>query len=121
MIASTLFIKELWTLYPSSTLEYKMFPYSETMITKQTYIWFMCYYAIQLIVVHTWYYKFPEYRLIFGVWFILQVMEFIEFLFSYNEALLWFYIDTHKINLNVINLKYLTIISLTTHHLIWKQ
>lgn len=124
LIISTLFIKELWKFYPYSETVYKMFPYSEQMITKQTYFWFFSFYAIQLIVVASWYYKFEDYRFIFGAWFIFQILEFIEYYFTYNEAHLWFYIgqpiEENKIGLNVIKFKYFTIVILTLRHFHFK-
>lgn len=119
LIISTLFIKELWTFYPYSEQTYKMFPYSPTLITKQTYFWFFCFYAIQLIVVSSWYYKFEECRVIFGVWFIFQFLEVIEYYLTYNEPHLWIWVDLnreHKIGLNVIKFKYLSVGVLTIRH-----
>jgi hypothetical protein len=121
LILSTLFIKELWTLFPADPTEINPFPFSDQPITKQTYIWFICYYAIQLIVVHTWYMKFPEWRLVFGVWFIFQAMEFVEYFLTYNESKIWFLIDRHQININVINAKYITIFTLTLRKFLWKM
>lgn len=113
LIVSSLFLKELWTLFPDSLVTYKMFPYSDTMITKQTYIWFLCYYGIWLIIVHSWYYKFPDYRTLFGVWFLFQAVEVIEFYFTYNEALYYLHYKQHEIGVNVTNIKYVVLIILT--------
>jgi hypothetical protein len=113
LIVSTLFLKELWTLFPYDTETYKLFPYSETMMTKQTYIWFLCYYGIWLIILHSWYYKFVDYRIIFGVWFLFQIAEFVEFYFTYNEALYYLHFRQHKIGVNVTNIKYVVLIFLT--------
>lgn len=121
LILSTLFIKELWTMFPADSVEHSLFPFSDITITKQTYIWFLCFYAIQLIIIHTWYVKFPEYRLIFAVWFWFQVMEFVEYLLNYNESKYWFLIGNHQINLNVINVKYVTIFTLTLRKFLWKM
>ena len=121
LILSTLFIKELWTMFPADSTERSLFPFSDTKITPQTYIWFLCFYAIQLIIIHTWYVKFPEYRLLFAVWFVFQVLEFIEYMLNYNEAKMWFYVGRHQINLNVINFKYVTIFSLTIRQFLCKM
>lgn len=118
LIVSTLLLRELWTLFPDSTVAYKMFPYSDTMITKQTYIWFLCYYGIWLIIIHSWYFKFSDYRLLFGVWFLLQVAEVIEFYFTYNEALYYLHFRQHKIGVNVTNIKYVILIFLSGYELI---
>lgn len=124
LIITTLFIKELWKLVPYSEQTFKMFPYSDTLITKQTYFWFWCFYGIQIIIVSSWWYKFEDYRTIFTAWFIFQVLEFIEFYFTYNEALIWFYVGEHtegrKIGLNVIKFKYVTVAGLTIKK-IYKQ
>lgn len=117
LIISTLVIKELWKLFPYSEVTFKMFPYSEQMITKQTYFWFFCFYAIQLIVVSSWYYKFESYRKIFGVWFIFQALEVIEYYFTYNEPHIWICFGDHKeehqIGINIIKFKYVAVIGLT--------
>jgi hypothetical protein len=119
LIISTLFIKELWKFYPYSDQTFKMFPYSDVMITRQTYFWFFCFYAIQIIVVASWYYKFEEYRLIFGAWFIFQVLEVSEYYFTYNEPHFWIWLDRkeeNRIGLNVIKFKYITVITLSIRH-----
>lgn len=108
-------------MFPADSTEYSLFPFSDTVMTKQTYVWFICFYAIQLIVVHTWYQKFPEWRMIFSVWFIFQVLEFIEGLLTYNEAKIWVFIGRHQINMNVINFKYVTIFTLTLRKILWKM
>jgi hypothetical protein len=110
----------MWTLFPADPSTHDYFLFSDTMMTKQTYVWFMCYYCIQLIIVRIWYEKFPGYHLIFGSWFIFQSLEFIEFLLTYNESVVWFYVGHHKIDLNVINFKYMTIITLLIHKFTWK-
>ncbi len=121
LIVSTLFIDKLWKLFPDSNIVYQMFPYSIVEITIQTYYWMICLNIITLIYIHTWYYKFEEFRLIFGVWFLFQTLQFFEFFFTYNEALAWLEIGKHKIALNIMNFKYFTVASLTLHKLIWKN
>lgn len=73
--------------------------------------------VIQLIYIHSWYYKFEQYRVIFGVWFALQFFQLIEFFFTYNEALVSFEVSGFLIGINIMNIKYLTIFSLTLHKL----
>ncbi len=116
-IVSTLFLDKLWKLWPDSTVVFKMFPYSEVEITKQTYVWMVFLNIITMIYVHSWCYKFDQYRAIFGVWFCLQFLQLIEFLFTYNEALVSFEVSGFLIGINIMNIKYLTIFSLTLHKL----
>jgi hypothetical protein len=101
-----------------------MFRYSDQLIAKQTYFWFFCFYAIQLIVVSSWYYKFEEYRVIFGAWFVFQLLEVVEYYLTYNEAHWWIRVGDERIGLNVIKFKYVTVTALTIKHFIikiWKQ
>jgi len=117
LLVSTLFLDKLWKLWPDSTVVFKKFPYSDTLITNQTYVWMIFLNVILLIYIHSWYYKFDEYRVIFGAWFCLQFLQLIEFFLTYNEALAHIEVSGFLIGINVMNIKYAVIFSLTLHKL----
>lgn len=111
LILSTLIIQALWTLHPDALLAsndipvYKMFPFSETLISKPTYIYFICRHAVYLIYIRVWWSVFQNYKHLFGAWFWIQAVQFGEFFLNYNEAQLWFFIGSYKLDVDFTLLK----------------
>lgn len=88
----TLFIKDLWILHPEILQNYndipyhKLFPYSDSLITWPTYIYFACAHVVQLIVLRVLWVKFEGYRYLFAVWFWIQSAQFADYFLTYNES-----------------------------------
>lgn len=112
-MVSTLFVNELWTLEPYSTTTYQMFPYAETWISKRAYYALACHYAVMVIILMVLYTKFETYRVLFGVWFILNALEFVEYFLTYNKALYYLHYKQHQVGVNMTNIKYVVLIILT--------
>ncbi len=113
LVMSTLFIKELWKLEPDSEELLKMFPYSDQLITRQTYYWFFCFYGNQLIIVHSWYEKFDKYSIIFSTWFVFQILEVVEYYYTYNEPQFFIRVfwSEELFGLTVVKLKYIAVVT----------
>lgn len=127
-ILSTLWIKALWTLHPDALLPaaeipvYKMFPYSDTQISKPTYIFFICSNTITLIYIYVWGQVFVKYKNLFLVWFVIQMVQFGEFFLNYNEAQIWYYIGPYKLDIDLTLLKIVGLpITFLLYKLIWRS
>lgn len=121
MLVSTLFIKEMWTLIPWSASTHKLFPFSDVMITNQTYYSYACHYAVALVVSMVIYDKFDQCKSVFGPWMILNALEFIEYFVTYNQPLAYVTAGDHKFHVTITNIRYIVISILTIHKLLtWK-
>lgn len=119
---STLFINELWTLTPFSYTTYQLFPFVDTAITKRAYYALACHYAVMVVILMVLYYKFDKLRVVFGVWFILNALEFIEYFLTYNKAVFFVHIGSHEVGINMTNIKYLVLSFLTIFKIItWSR
>lgn len=112
---TTLFINELWTLEPYSTETYKMFPFTDTLISKRAYYALACHYAVQVVTLMVLYAKFDSYRFLFGTWAVLNALEFVEYFFTYNKSIFFLY----DFGVNMTNIKFLVLIILSIQQL-WK-
>jgi hypothetical protein len=127
-ILSTLWIKALWTLHPDALLPgvdipvYKMFKYSETLISKPTYIFFICSHTITLIYIYVWGQVFVNYKNLFLIWFVIQIVQFGEFFLNYNEAQIWYFIGPYKLDIDLTLLKIVGLpITFLLYKLIWRD
>lgn len=127
-ILSTLWIKALWTLHPDALLPaeqipvYKMFPYSDTPISKPTYIFFICSHTITLIYIYVWGQMFGRYKNLFLIWFVIQTVQFGEYFLNYNEAQLWYYIGPYKLDIDFTLLKIVGLpITFLLYKVIWRS
>lgn len=127
-ILSTLWIKALWTLHPDALLPadqipvYKMFSYSDTPISKPTYIFFICSHTITLIYIYVWGQVFVNYKNLFLIWFVIQVVQFGEFFLNYNEAQIWYYIGPYKLDIDLTLLKIVGLpVTFLLYKVIWRN
>ena len=66
--------------------------------------------------------KFDKLRLVFGVWFVLNCLEFIEYFLTYNKAVVFVHWNGNEIGVNMTNIKYLVLTFLTMFKIIkWKS
>jgi hypothetical protein len=124
----TLWIKALWTLHPDALLPnadiptYKMFPFSDILITKPSYFYFICLHAITMIYVFVWGEVFKSYRNLFKIWFIIQAVQFVEYFFNYNEAQLWTFIGPYKLDIDLVFLKMVGLpVVFLLYNVIWNR
>jgi hypothetical protein len=128
LLLSTLFIKALWTLHPDALLPpneipvYKMFKYSDILISKPTYFYFICAHTIMLIYIFVWGELLPRYRKLFVIWFVIQALQFVEYFFNYNEAQLWYFIGRYKLDVD-LTLAKMTVLPATflLYDYIWRR
>jgi hypothetical protein len=88
LIVSSLVLRELWILFPADYTAYKMFPYSEIEITKQTYWSYPLRFASEMMWTAAIYLFIQKFRFFFHVLFVVQFIEIIEYFYTYNEP--WF-------------------------------
>lgn len=105
---SAVWIKLIWLLHPHADMDfnetpvYSMFPIRpEIMISKPTYIATACGHITWLIFSTVCYFTLDNYRKIFGVLFIIQFLQFVEYFFTYNEPFDWQKVQLfgHKVEL----------------------
>ncbi len=87
---------------------YSMFPLRpDIMISKPTYIATACGHIAWLIFSSVCYFTLSDYKKIFGVLFIIQFFQFIEYFFTYNEPFDWQVIDLfgHEVELSLTLVK----------------
>lgn len=117
LILAALAIREAWTLVPFSAHTFDPFPLYDIELTAQTYVYFLCHYASMMVFAYTFTLILISFRPILATWFWLQVVEFIDYLLTYNSP--WFYIFTLGVGITVIKFLVLSIISIK--HLQWNR
>lgn len=88
LIVASLVIRELWILLPADYQVYPMFPYSDILITKQTYWSYPLRFASEMLWTAALYLFFQNFKSFLHVLFLVQFVELIEYFYTYNEP--WF-------------------------------
>lgn len=118
LIFASFFLRELWTLFPENNNLIKPFPFSQQEIVFRTYIWMMCGYVMPCLfgfVLSE--YSSPKAQLFFDAFFVLAILEFVEYLLNYNQY--WFKIQ--GIGVNITNIRYVILSGIILFKLItWK-
>jgi len=74
--------------YPQQ--EYDFFPYSDQLLTIQTYVWIISLRLILVVMAWIILQSSTDHRMSLWVFFWISVFKFIEFFFNYNDV--WVYI-----------------------------
>jgi hypothetical protein len=121
----TWILHESYLLVPHSEIEYQPFPFSEQWLTKQSYVFLACKYAIALILVAIIHSLMVEYRHI-TIWFVwFQFLELGEYFLTYNRELFSQQIIASPIEfsvgINITNIKIAVMFIIIAKELIWNR
>lgn len=105
LLGFTLLIGPLFLLVPdyigNSTL-YDFFLLSDQLLTAQTWLYFMCEHLIIIIISYLLASSNTKHYKVFVVYFWLQVVDFIDYLLTYNSV--WFTIEHLPVSMNTVGL-----------------
>ena len=87
LIFTAIFLKELFLLMPEGKY-IEPFPFYDMRITAQTYFYFACAYVGMMIIAFIFTKVLNEFKIVAHAWFILQALEFVDYLLTYNST--WF-------------------------------
>lgn len=119
ILFATYLIHEAWTLFPDSSAVFKMFPFSDQVISKQYYVFLVSQYVIWIIVFGVIYVLIEEGLRDVVKWFLVfQCLELIEFFLTYNEPLLRVKIINIPVGINITNIKVVVMFVLVTSKVI---
>lgn len=92
----------VWKEAGYSQNEYALFPYSDQLITIQTYVWIISIRFIFVVMAWIILQSSDEYRFSLWVFFWINVFKLIEFFFNYNGV--WVYIwDNVPVTSNILS------------------
>lgn len=118
LIFAAIVVRELWCLLPLNyELIHPFFRDRSIAITRQAYCSYACHYACLTILAYTFKLILSEYKEIALYWFNLQVVEFIDYFYSYNNS--WFYIDGIGVGITLV--KFVVMFTLIINFLLKKN
>jgi hypothetical protein len=117
LILTALGIREAWTLLPNVTYTFDPFPFHDLELSIQTYVYFLCHYASMMVFAYTFMMIIISFRPVLATWFWLQVVEFFDYMLSYNTP--WFYILGVGVGITII--KFIVLSTTAIRHLKWSK
>lgn len=117
LILVALGIREAWTLLPPIAYTFDPFPFYDLELTLQTYVYFLCHYVSMMVFAYTFMMLLISFRPILTTWFWLQVVEFFDYMLSYNTP--WFYILGVGIGITII--KFIVLPAVAIRYLEWEK
>jgi hypothetical protein len=107
LILSALVLREAWLLIPESTATFDAYPFHDMRVTRQTYFYFAFQYGAMLIFIFVFVHLVNDYKEFFHIWFVLQLIELIDYFLTYNTA--WFKVGDISVGITLIKLVTLTL------------
>ena len=117
LIFIALGMREAWTLLPLSYDTFDPFPLYDIEITRPTYVYFLCHYLSMMVFAYAFIQLMREYQVILRAWFIIQTVELVDYLFTYNNP--WFHVAGFGVGITVT--KFVVFTVLLTRYLEWKK
>ena len=117
LILAALGIREAWTLLPNVEYTFDPFPFYDLELSIQTYVYFLCHYVSMMVFAYTFMMIIISFRPVLAAWFWLQVVEFFDYMLSYNTP--WFYILGVGVGITII--KFIVLSVTAIRHLKWSR
>lgn len=87
LIFTAIFLKELFVLMPENVFIHP-FPFFYLQITVQSYVYFACSYLGMMIIAYIFSKILNQFASVACLWFMIQSVEFVDYLLTYNQP--WF-------------------------------
>lgn len=117
LILTALGIREAWTLLPNIPQTFDPFPFYDLDLSIQTYVYFLCHYVSMMVFAYTFMMILISFRPVLVTWFWLQVVEFFDYMLSYNSP--WFYILGVGVGITII--KFIVLSATAIRYLKWSR
>lgn len=111
LIVSSVVVREAWLMLPENYDTICPFLFSDVQITLMTYFAYMVHYFSLMLLSYAFMFYVKQFHIVVKVWFILQTIEFFDYLLTYNEA--WFHLAGIGIGITLI--KFVSLTSLTIY------